>query len=143
MHLTRFSDYSLRLLLYAASMDDRLITIEEVAHAYGISRAHLMKVANLLVRTGYLVSVRGRSGGLRLSRPAADINLGAILRATEPDFALVECMSSKNGCAITAKCRLKCVLHSALAAFLAELDAHTLADLELDPRDFGLVLPPD
>ena len=74
MRLTNFSDYALRILMYAAVVQDgRLITIEETAEAYGISRAHLMKVANQLTRAGYLKAVRGRSGGLTLAkRPASN-----------------------------------------------------------------------
>ena len=93
MRLTTFSDYALRVLMYAAAAGDRLITIEETAKAYNISRPHLMKVVNILTRTGFIKGVRGRSGGFTLAKPAEAINLGAVVRATEPDFALVECLS--------------------------------------------------
>ena len=83
MRLTVFSDYSLRLMMFAASHEDRLVTIEEVAQTFGISRSHLMKVANLLTRSGFLKAVRGRSGGLSLTRPIDSIRLGDIVRATE------------------------------------------------------------
>src|SRR5262245_31232530 len=101
MQLTKFSDYALRVLMYAHSAGDRLVTIEEMAGSYRISRAHLMKVVNALTRSGYLIPVRGRSGGLKLAKPATDIRLGDVVRATEPDFALVECMATGNQCVIT------------------------------------------
>lgn len=138
MRLTSFSDYTLRLLMYAAVRKDRLITIEETAEMYGISKAHLMKIANLLTRAGYLRAVRGRSGGLTLAKPPEKIGLGDVIRATEPDFALVECFNIGNECVITARCRLRGVLREALDSFLDVLDQHTLADLMLRPKDFGL-----
>ncbi|WP_315925565.1 Rrf2 family transcriptional regulator [Mesorhizobium sp. SP-1A] len=138
MRLTDFSDYSLRLLMYAANRSDRLITIEETADIYGISKAHLMKVANQLTRAGFLKAVRGRSGGLTLARPAEQIGLGEVLRVTEPDFALVECFRTGNGCLLTARCRLRGLLGEAVAAFIATLDRYTLADLLLSPEDFGI-----
>lgn len=138
MRLTNFSDYALRVLMYAAARDDRLITIDETAKVYGISRAHLMKVVNQLTRAGFLKAVRGRSGGLSLARRPDKIRLGHVLRATEPDFALVECFASDNQCVITPRCRLRGALKEALGAFLVALDRYTLADLVLNPRDFGI-----
>ncbi|MPZ37170.1 MAG: Rrf2 family transcriptional regulator [Rhizobiales bacterium] len=138
MRLTNFSDYALRVLMYAATRDERLITIDETAKVYGISRAHLMKVVNQLTRTGYLKAVRGRSGGLALAKRPDKIRLGDVLRATEPDFALVECFASGNQCMITPRCRLRGALKEALGAFMGTLDRYTLADLILKPRDFGI-----
>jgi len=138
MRLTVFSDYSLRLMMFAASHADRRVTIEEAAQAFRISRSHLMKVASLLTRSGFLTSVRGRSGGLSLTRPIDQIRLGDIVRATEPDFAIVECFGTTSTCTLPARCRLKGVLGTALRAFLAELDSHTLRDLVLRPADFGV-----
>jgi Rrf2 family nitric oxide-sensitive transcriptional repressor len=138
MRLTDFSDYALRLLMYAAARRDRLITIEETARINGISRAHLMKVANQLTRAGFLRAVRGRSGGLVLARAPELIGLGDVLRATEPDFALVQCFRPDNSCRITSRCRLRGVLGEALAAFSETLDRYTLADLLLSPEDFGI-----
>jgi Rrf2 family nitric oxide-sensitive transcriptional repressor len=137
MRLTNFSDYALRVLMLAAVEADRLITIEETARVYGISRAHLMKVANQLTRSGFLKSVRGRFGGLTLARPPERINLGDVLRATEPDFALVECFTGDNRCILTPHCKLRGVLHEALAAFAGTVGRYTLADLVLDREDFG------
>jgi Rrf2 family nitric oxide-sensitive transcriptional repressor len=138
MRLTNFSDYALRVLMYAAAREGELITIEETAARYGISRTHLMKVANLLTRAGYLAAVRGRSGGLKLGRPPAEIRLGDVVRATEPDFDLVECFAAGDGCRIAPTCRLRGVLGKALLAFISVLDDYTLADLALRPADFGL-----
>ncbi len=139
MRLTTFSDYALRVLMYAAAAGDRLITIEETAKTYNISRGHLMKVVNILTRTGYLKGVRGRSGGFTLAEPPSAINLGAVVRATEPDFALVECFATGNQCIITKRCQLPGVLNEALNAFVQTLDRYTLADILLTRRDF---LPP-
>lgn len=138
MRLTNFSDYTLRVLMYAAVQSDRLITIEETARVYGISRAHLMKVANLLTRAGYLRAVRGNAGGLALAKAPSKIRLGEVLRASEPDFSLVECFTSENRCLITPRCRLRSALQEALAAFTKTLDRYTLADLLLKPEDFGI-----
>ena len=138
MRLTRFSDYSLRVLMYAASRGERLITIEETAATYRISRTHLMKVCHQLTRAGFLRAIRGRSGGLVLARAPSEIEISKILRLTEPDFALVECFGGGKDCVIAPRCRLQGVLHEALAAFLATVDRYTLADLMLNPADFGL-----
>jgi Rrf2 family nitric oxide-sensitive transcriptional repressor len=139
MRLTTFSDYALRLLMYAAASGDRLITIEEACQTYNISRGHLMKVANLLTREGYLKARRGRSGGLVLGKPAKDIRLGDVVRATEGDFALVECFATGNQCIISGCCALPNVLNEALAAFIRTLDRYTLDDLMLKPRDFSSI----
>jgi len=130
MRLTVMTDYALRLLMYVARQPERLCTIGEVAAAYGVSEAHLMKVTHHLGRAGFLETVRGKGGGLRLALPPAQVNLGEVVRAIEPDFALVECYDSdSSGCTLTGDCRLAGVLCGALAAFLAHLDRHALADL--------------
>ena len=138
MRLTNFSDYALRMLMYAAVRGGELITIEETAERYRISRTHLMKVANMLTSSGYLTAVRGRSGGLRLAMRPDQIGLGDIVRGTEPDFDLVECFAKDGSCRITANCRLRGVLGEALSAFISTFDRYTLADLLLSPADFGL-----
>jgi Rrf2 family nitric oxide-sensitive transcriptional repressor len=137
MQLTVFSDYGMRLMMMAAAHQDRLITIEEAARVYGISRAHLMKVAQLLVKKGFLKAVRGRTGGLMLGQPPEAIRIGDIVRATEPDFAVVECFKPDNRCRITRSCRLQGILGEAVMAFIDVLDRHTLQDLMLNPEDFG------
>jgi Rrf2 family nitric oxide-sensitive transcriptional repressor len=138
MRLTNFTDFALRLLMYTAAHEDRLITIEEASEVYDISRAHLMKITNTLTRAGFLKAVRGRSGGLMLAKPPHKIRLGEVVRATEPDFALVECFNADNQCIITRSCRLRGILHEGLRAFSAVLDKYTLADLMLRPKDFGV-----
>lgn len=138
MRLTAFSDYAFRVLMYAAAADDRLVTIEETARIYGISRAHLMKVVNTLVKSGYLRGVRGRSGGFALARPLAEISLGEFVRATEPDFALVECLAAEDRCLVSDCCKLPAILNEALDCFLATLDRYTMADIALTRRNFDM-----
>lgn len=129
MRLTSFSDYALRLLIYVARHSDRLVTIEEAAGAYDISRTHLTKVANVLTRAGFLASVRGRSGGLAMGRAPQALTLGEVLRVTEPDFAGVECFGEEDPGAKGRPEALNAAIGAALAAFLAEMDSRTLADL--------------
>jgi Rrf2 family nitric oxide-sensitive transcriptional repressor len=142
MRLTGFSDYALRMLMYAASTGDKPFTIEAAARAFGVSRTHLNKVANTLTRGGFLTAVRGRSGGLMLARPAAAISVGDVIRLTEPDFAVVECFATGNQCVLTGACKLSGMMGEAIIAFLATFDRYTLADIVLAPSAFG-VIPPD
>jgi Rrf2 family nitric oxide-sensitive transcriptional repressor len=142
MRLTNFSDYALRMLMYAASAGNRLVTIEETARVYGLSRTHLNKVANTLTRGGYLKAVRGRSGGLTLGRRPEAIRIGDVVRLTEPDFALVECFATGNQCVLTRCCKLAGVMSEAAASFQATLDRYTLADILLEPSDFFGGPPP-
>lgn len=129
MQLTRFSDYSLRLLLYLAAHPDRLVPIDEVSRAYGVSHHHLVKIVQLLVDRQLVASTRGRGGGLRLNRQPAEINVGALVRITEPHFDLVECFDrTTNTCPIEPACGLKQVLRDARRAFIDVLDGRTLAD---------------
>jgi Rrf2 family nitric oxide-sensitive transcriptional repressor len=130
VRLKRFSDYALRTLIFAAVKPNGLVTINEIAAAYGISKNHLMKIINMLAVAGFIETVRGRGGGLRLALPAATISVGAVLRATEADDELVECANpATNTCLITPACGLKHVLSVALEAFYAKLDGVTLADI--------------
>lgn len=141
MRLTMLSDYALRVLMFAGAHTDRLVTIDETLAAYQISRGHLMKVVTTLSQAGLLRSQRGRSGGFTLARPPQNIRLGDVLRATEPDFRMVECMAPVNSCAISCSCRLPGIVAAALSAFLAVMDRHTLADLAISPELF--LLPHD
>lgn len=134
MRLTSLSDYSLRVLMYLGARPEGLATIQEIAKAYGISENHLMKVVHRLAQHGFIETVRGRGGGIRLNGRPADIRIGAVVRALEEDFRIVECFDSEGSCRITDVCRLKRVLHQALAAFLETLDRWTLADLVAKPR---------
>lgn len=134
MRLTRYTDYSFRVLIYLAVRPDGFGTVQDVSEAYGISRNHLMKVVQELNRRGYVDTVRGKGGGMHLCRPAADIGIGQVVRDMESDLALVECFGSGNRCVITPECTLKNVLADALGSFLAVLDRYTLADLVADPE---------
>jgi Rrf2 family nitric oxide-sensitive transcriptional repressor len=130
MQLTRYSDYSLRVLIYLAVRPDRLATIEEISRAYGISRAHLMKVVHHLGRAGFLSTVRGRGGGFTLARPPEEVRVGDVIRQTEERMHLVECFGpGTSDCRIEPACGLRGVLEEALDAFLETLDRYTLADL--------------
>ena len=120
MRLTVYTDYSLRMLMYLAVKDDKLATISEIAASYGISKNHLMKVAHQLGIAGYVETVRGRSGGLRLAKPVAAIRLGDVVRRTEQDMALVPCFEPVNApCAIRAGCGLRRAQARAGAAGMA------------------------
>lgn len=134
MRLTVYTDYALRLLMYLALKEDGLATIGEIAEAYDVSRNHLMKVAYELGTAGYVETVRGRGGGLRLAKDAAKIRLGEVVRDSEPDMALVTCFAPVEApCAIKRCCVLRGALEEAGAAFLDVLDGYTLADL-VEPR---------
>lgn len=130
MRLTVYTDYALRLLMYLALKNDGLATIEEVADSYGVSKNHLMKVTHQLGVGGYIETVRGRHGGLRLARPPKEIILGDVVRYTEPDFAIVMCLEPVDAdCAILPGCVLRKALERARDAFLNVLDQYTLNDL--------------
>ena len=133
MRLTRYSDYALRVLMHLAAKPDRLASIGEIARTYRISHNHLMKVVHDLRKTGYVGATRGRTGGIRLARPASEITVGEVIRHTEGGFDLVDCGS----CVIAPACALTGALHEALAAFMAVLDGYTLADL-VEERQSGL-----
>ncbi len=149
MRLTRYTDYALRTLMYLALHEPNQSSIAGIARAYGISESHLTKVVHQLGQLGLVHTMRGRGGGLRLARPPSEIVIGAVVRQTEEDLALVECFAN-GACAITPACRLRQVLGNALAAFLDVLDGYTVADLLQDrsgadvARLLGLpeVLPP-
>lgn len=129
MRLTTMSDYAMRLLMYVAQQPERLCTISEVAHAYDISEAHLMKITHQLALAGWLETVRGKGGGMRLAAAPGDIRLGAVVRSIEPDFAIVECLTSGTACQLTPTCHLTGIINGALQSFMSFLDHYTLADL--------------
>jgi Rrf2 family nitric oxide-sensitive transcriptional repressor len=129
MQLTYRSDYALRLVLYLAAHPDRVVSVQEVSRAYRVSPHHMVKVARLLVSRGIVAAVRGRRGGLRLDRPAAQLTVGALVRLTEPHFNVVECFDEAgNTCPIAPACGMKGVFRRARAAFLDVLDGHTIAE---------------
>ena len=129
MRLTTYADYSFRVLMRLALHSEDLVTIADIARVYGISEHHLMKVVHQLGLAGYIETVRGHGGGLRLARAPHEINVGEVVRRTEPDFGLVACFRKDESCVITRACTLNRVLDEALEAFLAVLDRYTLTDL--------------
>ncbi len=134
MRLTVYTDYALRLLMYLALKEDGLATIAEIAESYAISKNHLMKVAHQLGVAGYVETVRGRRGGLRLAQPAEAIRLGEVVRHTEPDMAIVMCFEPIDAaCVIRPCCVLRRALEKACLAFVEVLDGYTLRDL-VKPR---------
>ena len=134
MQLSRFSDYSLRVLMYGA-LQKESFQIDDVTVAYGISRHHLAKVTHHLSKLGYLATRQGRGGGIQLAYSPDEINLGEVLRHTENQSALVECFDpEKNTCVIRSCCRLKGILAKALESFFQSLDQHTIRDLITGPH---------
>jgi Rrf2 family nitric oxide-sensitive transcriptional repressor len=130
MQLSVFTDYSLRVLMFLGAHPDRLSTISEIAEAYGISRNHLMKVVNRLSSVGYIETIRGKGGGMRLSRAPKMINLGDVVRHMEDRFDIVECFNEKHqDCPLLPACTLRSVLVDAHRNFMATLDRHTLQDV--------------
>ena len=129
MHITQHTDYALRVLIFLASNEHRLATIQEISERFEISRSHLMKVVNQLIRNGFVEGIRGKGGGLRLARPASEILIGDVVRKMETDLVLVECFSDESRCLLTANCNLKGVFADALKAFLASLDKVPLSQV--------------
>ncbi len=141
MRLTTFTDYSLRVLMYAGLHRDRLVTIAEMAQDYGISANHLMKVVHFLAQQGYLETTRGKGGGIRLANDPAAINLGDLVLHTESNNVLVECFSpATSRCRLLPACLLQGVLHEAQEAFYKVLGGYTLADLLVQPRGLAKAL---
>jgi Rrf2 family nitric oxide-sensitive transcriptional repressor len=130
VRLTRFTDYALRVLILLGITDERLVTVDELAERYGISRNHLVKIVHRLGTLGYVETVRGKNGGMRLARHPRDIRIGDVVRDFEGDMTIVECFDARtNTCPIERSCSLQGILRTATGRFLAELDGHTLADL--------------
>ncbi|BCF97341.1 DNA-binding protein [Paraburkholderia sp. PGU19] len=135
MRLTDYTDYSLRVLLYLAVRSEGLATIQDISDAYGISKNHLMKVVQRLAELGWVETVRGRNGGLRLYEHSSSLTVGEVVRAAENDFALVACFNGADtsgvhrGCVIQSQCRLKHIFESARTAFFRELDSYTIRDI--------------
>lgn len=130
MQLTQQTDYAIRTLIYTAFHTDRLVNITEIAEFYAISRSHLTKIVAFLSELGYLKSIRGKGGGLKLGKAPESIPLGELIRALE-SFTLVECFGEKNQCVIRPQCEFKSILAEATRAFLTVLDRYTLADILL------------
>lgn len=140
MRLTRYTDYCLRVLMYLGLKTEGLATIKEIAERYDISKNHLMKVTYELNRLGYIETIRGKNGGMRLRLAPEQINLGQLIRETESDLAIVECFTTNGHCNITSSCVLKQVLSEALEAFFAVLSRYTLSDLLVPRSHLGSLL---
>lgn len=129
MRLTTHTDYAMRLLMYVGQHPGRLCTIAEIARVYEISEPHLMKITHRLALHGWIETVRGKNGGMRLALTPEQIGLGNVVRSTENDFELVECFGSGNTCSLNGQCQLTAIVGGALQSFLAHLDRYTLADI--------------
>lgn len=127
MELTQHTDYGLRVLMYAGVHEDRRVTMREIATAYGISMEHLRKVVHRLSREGFLVTSKGRSGGLELADEPRNVRVGDVVKALEDSVTIIDC--ERQPCAMAGACALKCVLESAREAFMAQLNTFTLADI--------------
>lgn len=133
MRLTLQTDYALRVLIFVALRGETLSTIGEISDHFGISRGHLMKVVHRLGRAGYLKTVRGKNGGLRLARKPSHLKVGDVVRGMEPEHSVLGCLKSSGYCRIERHCVLRCAMRDATDAFYAVLDRYTLADL-IRPR---------
>ena len=145
MELSQFTDYALRLLIYAGLRTgpqdlETVVSVREISTAYGISRHHLVKVAQRLSQLGYIRAHRGRGGGIALDRSPESINIGAVVRQTE-NLSIVECFGSQHTCCLAPVCELKRVLGMAREAFLKSLDQRTLADLLVNKSALLAALP--
>jgi Rrf2 family nitric oxide-sensitive transcriptional repressor len=130
MRLTTFTDYSLRMLIYIAAAGGERPTIAAVARAYGVSERHMVKVAHVLGRAGWLKNTRGRGGGIALALPPSEINIGRVIRLTEGGDMLAECFDrTHNECRIAGSCRLQKILRDAMEQFYRELECYSLEDL--------------
>jgi Rrf2 family nitric oxide-sensitive transcriptional repressor len=130
MQLTHFTDYALRTLIFLGAHPERLCTISEIADSYGVSANHLMKVVNRLSTRGYIETLRGKGGGMRLARAPRLINIGEVVRDMEERFDIVECFNEEHqDCPLLPACSLKSVLNDARRNFMAALDRHTLLDV--------------
>ena len=129
MRLTLHTDFALRVLIHVGLNDGKLTTINDIAQSFGISKPHLMKVVNYLSQRGYLYTVRGRNGGIRLMREPRQINIGQVVRDTEDQLDVIGCLERGGYCPIQRVCVLRSALRDATQAFLAILDTYTLADL--------------
>jgi len=129
LHITKYTDYSIRVLIYLAVQGDKLCTIGDIANSYGISKNHLMKIVQALNTKGYLTAIRGKNGGLRLQADPADINLGELVHDIEGETKMVECFGPDNQCIITKGCKLKHIFDEAQQSFYQTLGKYTLLDL--------------
>ena len=141
MHLTVRSNHAMRLMMYCAMKRGRIAPVSEIARACNMSEAHLAKIANRLASSGFVETVRGRGGGVRLTKAPGDIRIGAVVRTTEMSACLIECLNMEtNTCPLVAACKFRGVVQRALGAFLNVLDECTLADLVDDGDDLRALM---
>lgn len=130
MHLSQQTDYACRVLIYLALNSEERVSVKSVSEAYDISLNHLVKVVHQLGKLGYVLTTRGRGGGIRLAREPEAINLGELIRQMEPNFTIVECFNrERNHCPIAGICGLEVALGDALEKFFRHLDQLSLADV--------------
>jgi Rrf2 family nitric oxide-sensitive transcriptional repressor len=134
VQLTRYTDYSLRVLIYLSWVNEKNVTITEIADFYDISRNHLVKVVHRLAQLGFIITMQGKGGGIKLARAPEEIVIGEVVRKTEPNFHMVECFDTENNqCLITSTCRLRGIFAKGTEAFFKVLDSYTLVDCGASP----------
>lgn len=137
MHLTNFTDYSMRALLFLAAHSEQNSSITEIAEFYGLSRHHLVKVIHRLGQLGYVETTRGKGGGIRLAQGAGKLRLGDLVEQLEPNMTMVECFDPEtNTCRVTQSCRFKGALARATRSYIATLNEHTLDSVAIDQAFF-------
>ncbi|WP_300385405.1 Rrf2 family transcriptional regulator [Clostridium sp.] len=130
MYLSKFTDYSFRTLVYLAENKEKLATVEQLAKTLDVSEHHLKKVVHKLAKTGLIMSMKGRCGGLRLVLNPEDINLGKVLLITEDNLNIAKCFNEESYCPFRKKgCKLRCIMNESLNAFLNQFSKYTLKDL--------------
>ncbi len=130
MQISKFTDYSFRTLIYLAKNTDETCIIDDIALDLNISKDHLKKVVNKLAKSNYIISTKGRNGGLKLGLDPKDINLGEVFKLTEENLSLVECMNNNSLCTLIEDgCRLKGILSNSLNLFIGEVSKYTLKDI--------------
>jgi len=130
MRLTIRTNLAMRTLMFCAVNEGRTVRKHEVAEQCNASENHLAQVINTLSQMGFVETVRGRNGGLRLGHPASEISVGAVARAFETPVPFAECFATdRNTCPLYGNCRLRAALEAALDAFYASLDRVRLIDL--------------
>lgn len=140
MRLTKQTNYALRMMMYCDS-NEGLSRVSEIAKFYGLSEQFLLKILQVLTKSGFVESVRGRNGGIRLKKQAEDIRIGEVVRVTEDNFALAECFEpGGSDCPLITTCGLNSALNEALSAFLGVLDKYTLSDLTNNERNIQVLV---
>ena len=129
MYLSKFTDYGFRILIYLGHNEGKLFTVDELSNTLNLSTHHIKKIIYKLAKNGYILSSKGRNGGIKLGMNPKDINLGKVLQITEDNLNIVECLSNNNTCNINTSCKLKPVINDALNSFIVEFYKYTLHDI--------------